>query len=98
MKVRKRVLPRTMAERINISLKLVRGNLVIFVGLGLKVGWNHSGLCTLRRRSTTRSVCQSIIAFAHRSIVMVDGQLQIIIILISKMHQNHHFPPNRSKT
>ena len=41
MKVRKRVLPRTMAEHINIRLKLAKGNLVILVGLGLKVGWNQ---------------------------------------------------------
>ena len=30
-----------MAEHINIRLKLVRGNLVILVGLGLEVGWNQ---------------------------------------------------------
>ena len=47
MKVRKRVLPRTIVEHINIRLKLARGNLVILVGLGLKVGWNQSSLCDI---------------------------------------------------
>ena len=84
MKVRKCVLPRTMAKHIDIRLKLVRGNVVILVGLGHKVGWNDYGLCALRRRSTMRSVCRSIIAFAHRSIVMVDGQLRVLIIFTPK--------------
>ena len=84
MKVRKPVLPRTMAEHINIRLKLVTGNLVNLVELGLKLGWNHSGLCVLRRRQTTRSVCRYIIAFAHQQIVMVDGQLWVFIILSPK--------------
>ena len=42
MKVRKRVLPRTMAVHMNIRLKLVRDKLKILVGLSLKAGWNHS--------------------------------------------------------
>ena len=88
MKVKKHVLPRTMEEHINIRLKLVMGNLVILVGLGFKVGWNQYGICVLYCRSTTRSMCspidRSIIAFAHRSIVIVDGQLRVFIILFRK--------------
>ena len=83
MKVRKRVLPRTIVEHINIRLKLARGNLVILVGLGLKVGWNQSGLCALRRWSTTQSV--SIDYHPRSSIArLVDDQLRIFIILSPK--------------
>ena len=93
MKVRKRVLPRTMAEHINIRLKLVRGNLVIIVGLGLKVDWNQSGLCALHRRSRTQNVCRSIIILDHRSLGWSMISYGSLSFFISKMHQNHQFPP-----
>ena len=52
--------------------------------LGLKSVGTQSGFRALRRRSTTQGVCRSIIAFTHRSIVMVDGQLRACVILSPK--------------
>ena len=52
--------------------------------LGFKSAETQSGFCTLCRRSIPQSVCRSIVAFAHRSIVVVDGQLRVFIILSPK--------------
>ena len=52
--------------------------------LGFKSAETQSGLCALHRRSIPHSVYRSIVAFAHRSIVVVYGQLRVFIILSPK--------------
>ena len=84
MKVRKRVLPRTMTEHINIRLKLVRVNLVILVGLGIKVGWNQ--IWPLRASlSIDNTECVLINYRLQLSTAgLFDGQLRVFIILSPK--------------
>ena len=73
-----------MAEHINIRLKLVRGNLVILVGLGLKVGWNQ--IWPLRAfLSIENTECVSIDYRLQLSTIgLFDGQLRVFIILSPK--------------
>ena len=73
-----------MAEHINIRLKLVRGYLVIHVGLGLKVGWNQ--IWSLRASlSIDNIVCVPIDCHLQSSITrLFDGQLRVFIILSPK--------------
>ena len=73
-----------MAEHTNIRLKLVRGNLVILVGLVLKVGWNQIWLpCT--SLSIDNKECVSI-DYCLRPFIarLVDSQLRVFIILSLK--------------
>ena len=80
----KRVLPRTMADHINIRLKFVRDIMVNLVGLESKVVWNQ--IWSLRASgSIDNTECVSIDYRLQLSTAgLLDGQLRVFIILSLK--------------